>query len=61
MSVACLEIIWLRGLLSELGFSQPDPTLLYAKNTSAIQITTKPVYHEHTKHIEVDCHSIWEP
>jgi len=60
MSAACSEIIWLRGLLTELGFSPEQPTLLHADNTSAIQIAANPVYHERTKHIEVDCHSIRE-
>ena len=58
MSAACSEIIWLRGLLTELGFSQAQPTPLHADNTSAIQIAANPVYHERTKHIEVDCHFI---
>ncbi|RVX16767.1 Retrovirus-related Pol polyprotein from transposon RE1 [Vitis vinifera] len=60
MSLACSEIIWLRGMLAELDFSETDPTPLHADNTSAIQITANPVYHERTKHIEVDCHSIRE-
>jgi hypothetical protein len=60
MSAACSEIVWLRGLLTELGFSQGQPTSLHADNTSAIQIAANPVYHERTKHIEVDCHSIRE-
>lgn len=58
MSAACSEIIWLRGLLKELGFSQDKPTPLHADNTSAIQIAANPVFHERTKHIEVDCHFI---
>ncbi|KHN05649.1 Copia protein, partial [Glycine soja] len=58
MSAACSKIIWLRGLLTELGFSQAQPTPLHADNTSAIQIAANPVYHERTKHIEVDCHFI---
>lgn len=60
MSATCSEITWLRGLLDELGFPQTDPTPLHGDNTSAIQIATNPVYHERTKHIEVDCHSIHE-
>ena len=60
MSYACSEIVWLRGLLGELGFSQSDPTPLYADNTSAIQIVANPVFHERTKHIEVDCQYIRE-
>nr|CAD1840601.1 unnamed protein product [Ananas comosus var. bracteatus] len=60
MSAACSEITWLRGLLIELGFPQHDPPPLHADNTSAIQIATNPVYHERTKHIEVDCHYIRE-
>ncbi|WVZ03717.1 hypothetical protein V8G54_024523 [Vigna mungo] len=54
MSAACSEIIWLRGLLTELGLSQAQPTPLHVDNTSAIQIAANPVYHEQTKHIEVD-------
>lgn len=60
MSTACSEITWLRGLLAELGFPQINATPLHADNTSAIQIATNPVFHERTKHIEVDCHSIRE-
>ena len=60
MSAACSEIVWLRGLLSELGFPPTNPTPLHGDNTSAIQIAANPVYHERTKHIEVDCHYIRE-
>jgi hypothetical protein len=60
MSTACSKIVWLCGLLVELGFSQSDSTPLHADNTSAIQIATNLVYHERMKHIEVDCHSIQE-
>ena len=45
MSSACSEIVWLRGLLAELGFPQMEPTPLHADNTSAIQITANPVFH----------------
>jgi len=60
MSAVCSEIVWLRGLLAELGFPQSDSTPLHVDNISAIQIAANPVYHERTKHIEVDCHSIRE-
>ena len=60
MSLVCFKILWLRGLLAELDFSATDPTPLHADNTSAIQIMTNHVYHERTKHIEVDYHSIHE-
>ena len=61
MSAACYEIVWLRGLFSELGFPPTNPTPpLHGDNTSAIQIVANPVYHEQTKHIEMDCHYIRE-
>ena len=50
----------LAGLLSKLGFPQNCPIPLRVDNISAIDITTNPVFHEHTKHIEVDCYSIRE-
>ena len=52
--------MWLRGLLSELGFPPSNPTPLHGDNTSAIQIAANPVYHERTKHIEVNYHYIRE-
>ena len=60
MSAACSEVLWLRGLLAEIGCVQSEPTPLHVDNTSAIQIAANPVFHERTKHIEVDCHSIRE-
>ena len=60
MSLVYSEIIWLHGLLAELGFPQTEATPLFADNTSAIQIVANSVFHERTKHIEVDCHSIRE-
>ncbi|RVX16305.1 Retrovirus-related Pol polyprotein from transposon RE1 [Vitis vinifera] len=53
MSTACSKIVWLHDLLKELGFPYTTSTPLHADNTSAIQIATNPVLHEHTKHIEV--------
>ncbi|RVW24373.1 Retrovirus-related Pol polyprotein from transposon RE1 [Vitis vinifera] len=49
-----VDLLW----VGELRFPQTTSTLLHADNTSAIQIATNPVFHERTKHIEVDCHSI---
>lgn len=58
MSAACSEITWIRGFLSELGIPQSKPTPLHADNTSAIKIAENPVFHERTKHIELDCHYV---
>ena len=58
MSSACSEIVWIRGLLGELGISQFGSTPLNVDNTSAIQIASNPIFHERTKHIEVDCHYV---
>ena len=54
---ACLsEIIWLLGLFDELGVEGIKPVLLYCDNKAALQIAANPMYHERTKHIEIDCH-----
>ena len=58
MSAACSETLWLRSLLSDIGFPAEGATPLYADNTSVIRITKNPIFHERTKHIEVDCHFI---
>ncbi|KAJ9540774.1 hypothetical protein OSB04_027280 [Centaurea solstitialis] len=50
------ELIWLRWLLSDMGAPQRSPTPLWCDNNSAIQIAHNDVFHERTKHIEIDCH-----
>ena len=50
------EILWIRWLLGDLGFPQTSPSDLYCDNRSAIQIAHNDVFHERTKHIEIDCH-----
>lgn len=58
MSTTSKEIIHLRRLLGDIGIATPTPTALYCDNRSAIQIASNPVFHERTKHIEVDCHFV---
>ena len=56
MASTSKEIIWLRWLLADMGVLIPHPTPMYCDNSSAIQIAHNSVFHERTKHIEVDCH-----
>lgn len=60
MADTTCEIVWLRSLLSELGVPQHSATTLYCDNVSALYIAANPVYHERTKHIEIDCHLVRE-
>lgn len=54
------EIVWLVGLFSELGVSITLPIPLYCDSKSAMQIAANLVFHERTKHIDIDCHFIHE-
>ena len=48
------------GLLKDLGVHYLGPTLLFCDNQSALHIVANPIYHERTKHIEIDCHIVQE-
>ena len=58
MTGACCELTWLRYLLRDLGVLHREPTLLYCDNKAALHIAANPVFHERTRHIEMDCHYI---
>ena len=52
------ELFWQRWLLKDLGVSTSSATPLYCDNQSAIHIAYNDVFHERTKHIEINCHFI---
>ncbi|KAK6160670.1 hypothetical protein DH2020_004051 [Rehmannia glutinosa] len=56
MASTTTEIVWLRWLLADMGVFLRHPTPMYCDNRSAIQIAHNSVFHERTKHIEIDCH-----
>ncbi|RVW98813.1 Retrovirus-related Pol polyprotein from transposon TNT 1-94 [Vitis vinifera] len=60
MALATCELIWLRHLLQELRFGKDEQMKLIYDNQAALHIASNPVFHERTKHIEVDCHFIRE-
>lgn len=54
------ELVWLKQLLKELKFAYVSPMILFCDNQVALHISSNPVFHERTKHIEKDCHFIQE-
>ncbi|CAL1377514.1 unnamed protein product [Linum trigynum] len=48
------EVEWLKRLSTELTVQVPLPITVYCDNMSAIHIAENPVFHERTKHIEID-------
>jgi len=60
MAHATCELLCLKHLLEELKFCELGPMELKCDNQSALYLSSNPVFHERTKHIEVDCHFIRE-
>jgi hypothetical protein len=52
------EAAWLRQLLAELHCPLTRSSLVYCDNVSAVYLSTNPVQHQRTKHVEIDLHFI---
>lgn len=60
MATITCELIWIKALLHVLRIYHCHPMELYCDNKAAVHIATNPIFHERTKHIEIDCHLIRE-
>lgn len=60
MAHTSCELSWIKHLLMEMGFDILLPMKMSCDNQAAIHIASNPVFHERTKHIEVDCHLVRE-
>jgi hypothetical protein len=54
------EVIWLKQLMQDLGIKYNYPIPIFCNNQAARYIANNLVFHEKTKHIEIDCHYICE-
>ena len=60
MTQSVCEITWLHQLLMEVGIETPFSAKLWCDNQVTLHIASNPVFHERTKHIEIDCHFVPE-
>ena len=58
MAQSVCEIMWLNQLLTEVGIMIMVPAKLWCGNQAALHIASNPVFHERTKHIEIDYHFV---
>lgn len=59
MAMTSCEITWVKHL-SDLKVKYNEIVVLYYDNKGALHIATNLIYHERTKHIELDCHIVRE-
>ncbi|RDX65839.1 DNA ligase 4, partial [Mucuna pruriens] len=58
MTLVTCELIWLRQLLGELLFEENIQLELICDNQTALHIASNPIFHERTKHIEIESRDI---
>ncbi|KAL0411138.1 UNVERIFIED_CONTAM: Retrovirus-related Pol polyprotein from transposon RE2, partial [Sesamum latifolium] len=58
LAATVCELQWVSYMLPALGVSYPLPIPLYCDNKAALHIMANPVFHERTKHLDIDCHVI---
>ena len=57
-SMAYCEVVWLRKLFSELFWHVLDTTVILCDNQSGNRLSENPVFHYHSKHIDIRYHFV---
>lgn len=60
MALATCEAVWIDILLQDFGIPKSKAIPLFCDNRSAVYITSNSAFHERSKHIEIDCHTVRE-
>ena len=60
LASATCELQWITYLLRDLQVPHSQLSILYCDNTSALHIAANPVFHERTKHLDIDYHLVRE-
>jgi len=60
MALATAKLYWIQMLFKELGIGISSTPTLWCDNISAIALSSNPVFHARTKHVEIDYHFIRE-
>lgn len=60
LSTAAKEAVYIKKLITEIGFGIKSPMVLNSDNQSAQHLVKNPIYHARSKHIDIKYHHIRE-
>ncbi|KAL0303661.1 UNVERIFIED_CONTAM: hypothetical protein Sradi_6234200 [Sesamum radiatum] len=58
MGATVCELQWISYLLRDFGFPARTPIPMYCDNKTALHIMANLVFHDRTKHLDIDCHIV---
>ncbi|KAL2229041.1 UNVERIFIED_CONTAM: Retrovirus-related Pol polyprotein from transposon RE1 [Sesamum indicum] len=58
MAATACELQWISYLLRDFGVDVSTPIPFHCDNQAALHIMANPVFHERTKHLDIDCHVV---